>query len=87
MNFTSGDNVKIGGKALAQYIKDNASVIGFSTLSKADVEGMISSALSDYATKSWVEGKGYFKSGSITSHGSATCSIVDGHSHTISIYG
>ena len=87
MNFTSGDNVKIGGKALAQYIKDNASVIGFSTLSKADVEGMISSALSDYATKSWVEGKGYFKSGSITSNGSATCSTVNGHSHTIKIYG
>lgn len=87
MNFTSGDNVKIGGKALAQYIKDNASVIGFSTLSKADVEGMISSALSDYATKSWVEGKGYFKSGSISSNGSATCSTVNGHSHTIKIYG
>lgn len=89
--ITSGDNVKIGNQTLPNYIKSNASLFGLAkaedTLTEAEVNALISAALSGYATESWVTSQGYYKSGSISKYGSATCSTVDGHSHSIAIYG
>ena len=81
----------IGTQSLPNYIKSNASLFGFAkaedTLTESEVNALISAALSGYATESWVTSQGYYKSGSISKYGSATCSTVDGHSHSIAIYG
>lgn len=48
VNFTSGDNVVVGGQSLPAYIKANASLFGFATkdesLTEADVKSIIANA-------------------------------------------